>query len=603
MSRHDSPKLQPAQDSPTLVGPGELPGSGSIGELSETVSEAGSYQDDDLARVEVAETEMIKVGEGYAICGLFADNIESPLSYFEGGHFPVHLGDCLGPEWQYRVIHKLGTGGFANVWLCRVLGREPTEYVALKIVQAHLSGERSREVANLESVNGFHQCFVYPVAGPQVKDISRTLDDPHSYLRNFSRQAGEAMAALHRHGICHGDFRPSNILFRLEGLNGLSEKELLDVLGEPEGADILRSQNANEDICPPDYIVYPLEFDDRSICRLVSDKICVIDFGESFDMSTPPPAVGIPLHYASPELALDSVCGAASDIFALAATMYEIRFGDKLFDLARDDIDDYLYWMINQLGRLPEPQWSRWVDEWKRVQKERNMRRTGGDCQTDGDTTVLDDSHLDEATVRRATIRNQLSTKVFHLISLPGPSVCGWHEPLVEEERELLEDLFYGMTENDPEKRLSIEQVLQHPWFSYGVEKSPSAEDKPQPTDIEKPASPRSENSETVDIVGFQPVEDEQPQAPDVDETGSDDVEMSPVEDDTKSQSGLSKISEPEATPKTEPAVNELSVNEPAIIEQPRGHAVHDLEWPYGVQAVRFGVLAVSAWLCWAFGL
>lgn len=41
--------------------------------------------------------------------------------YGHGGHHPVHLGDILGHQQRYRVLHKLGTGGFANVWLCRDL--------------------------------------------------------------------------------------------------------------------------------------------------------------------------------------------------------------------------------------------------------------------------------------------------------------------------------------------------------------------------------------------------------------------------------------------------------------------------------------------------
>jgi len=58
------------------------------------------------------------------------------LNYNVGGFHPVHLGDTFKKE-RYSVIHKLGHGGFATVWLARdqVRGR----YVALKILAARLS--------------------------------------------------------------------------------------------------------------------------------------------------------------------------------------------------------------------------------------------------------------------------------------------------------------------------------------------------------------------------------------------------------------------------------------------------------------------------------
>jgi hypothetical protein len=37
--------------------------------------------------------------------------LEHIYDYEPGGHHPVHLGDCLGPDNRYRVIHKLGRGG------------------------------------------------------------------------------------------------------------------------------------------------------------------------------------------------------------------------------------------------------------------------------------------------------------------------------------------------------------------------------------------------------------------------------------------------------------------------------------------------------------
>ena len=58
--------------------------------------------------------------------------LEKIYDYESSGHHPVHLGDHLGKDGRYRVIHKLGNSGFANVWLCRDLEFETPKYVGLK---------------------------------------------------------------------------------------------------------------------------------------------------------------------------------------------------------------------------------------------------------------------------------------------------------------------------------------------------------------------------------------------------------------------------------------------------------------------------------------
>jgi serine/threonine-protein kinase SRPK3 len=111
--------------------------------------------------------------------------------YEPGGHHPVHLDDRLGEENRYKVIHKLGNGGFANVWLCRDLKAGSMKYVAVKILMAGSSTNECGELLvnrfkgkgldrelgrkhiclpldqfQIDGQNGLHLCFVYPVLGP-----------------------------------------------------------------------------------------------------------------------------------------------------------------------------------------------------------------------------------------------------------------------------------------------------------------------------------------------------------------------------------------------------------------------------------------------------
>ena len=43
---------------------------------------------------------------------------EDPNWYRPGGYHPIHLGDRL-KDGRYEIVHKLGFGGFATVWLAK----------------------------------------------------------------------------------------------------------------------------------------------------------------------------------------------------------------------------------------------------------------------------------------------------------------------------------------------------------------------------------------------------------------------------------------------------------------------------------------------------
>jgi len=153
------------------------------------------------------------------------EDLEDLEFYQLGGYHPIHLGDELGPPGRYRVIHKLGHGGFGTVWLCR--DSQASRYVAVKVMTADLSSDLILDLSLLEldqaipgadyialpldrfsltGPNGTHQCIALPVLGARVSPgFWHSMDmDPGAILRKMCLQATQALNFLHQNGICHG---------------------------------------------------------------------------------------------------------------------------------------------------------------------------------------------------------------------------------------------------------------------------------------------------------------------------------------------------------------------------------------------------------------
>lgn len=152
---------------------------------------------------------------------------EDVEKYKPGGFHPVHLGDKYDDD-RYRIVHKLGYGGFSTVWLAR--DENEKKWVALKIVHAKHSvsvGEKCvlsrRATSNLrasgaqsvaehhrqftlDGPNGRHLCLVLPVLGPSTSELSYCFNCRlrPQFARKVAYQATRALADLHSQGLCHG---------------------------------------------------------------------------------------------------------------------------------------------------------------------------------------------------------------------------------------------------------------------------------------------------------------------------------------------------------------------------------------------------------------
>ncbi|KAI1411806.1 kinase-like protein [Hypoxylon sp. FL1857] len=309
------------------------------------------------------------------------EGIEDIQKYNKGGYYPVHIDDII--DGRFEVVHKLGSGGFGIVWFCRdlILGK----WRAIKIMAAdHSSGSREESINKylrsqctlaeleenyitmpleefwLEGPNGRHRCLVMPVLGWTVSNWRLKQKDYKEQTsidsRNICRQITKAMHFLHSYGICHGDFRPSNILMKVEGIDELSKDQVLELMGEPDCVEIETVSGQTPTPRAPEYCVIPArEFWSET---LFTKTIAIIDFGESFFADSPPKSTGIPSLYAAPEVLFQGpiIPGFPSDIWSLACTLFEVRTYAPLF---MSDLGGGIDIPVNEiglfLGPLPQP--------------------------------------------------------------------------------------------------------------------------------------------------------------------------------------------------------------------------------------------------------
>jgi hypothetical protein len=204
---------------------------------------------------------------------------EHIYDYEPDGHHPVHFGDIYSDNGRCRIIYKLGSGGFATVWLCRdTEAKEATNYMALKILMAESSSDNCPELPvnrpkdahsqyvnkgngaeficfpldhfKLYGPNGDHISFVYPVLGPNVslgcfallQIRIMTWEVLVCKLRRLSNffTAREYVMAVSRTSSNHFflcwkavnankklDITPNNILYRITRLDWLNKEEVL----------------------------------------------------------------------------------------------------------------------------------------------------------------------------------------------------------------------------------------------------------------------------------------------------------------------------------------------------------------------------------------
>ena len=182
---------------------------------------------------------------------------------------------------RYRLVHRLGQGGMATVWLAEDLVLQRP--VALKelIHSPGAIGDQAEMVARLMAearaaaqlrhpgLVTIHDVVLYDaepwivmeyVRGHSLsEEIARNGPLPWQRVAEIGAQVAEAVAVAHRHGIVHRDLKPGNILLTEEGravvvdfgiakaANATSLTSPRNVMGTPEfiAPEILDGQSAS----------------------------------------------------------------------------------------------------------------------------------------------------------------------------------------------------------------------------------------------------------------------------------------------------------------------------------------------------------------------
>ncbi|KAG6103406.1 hypothetical protein E4U31_002811 [Claviceps sp. LM219 group G6] len=255
------------------------------------------------------------------------------------------FGFDVNKEPRYRILLKLGYGGFATVWLARDLVEE--RYVTVKVGLGSDKPLLDREAEILSQIcktgpgkhgpNGFHQCLVTEVVAP-LSD-----EDAKDYCSfDVVRQIVEGFAFLHEEGIVHGDPHIGNFGIALPQLDQFEEADIMEYFLNPELILVIpRDPKLPINSIPP-YIVKSVittaDFlKSRKIFPAASLIVKIMGFGRAYRISKAAPNLlgAAPKMIRPPEVVLHELCdgrigstwSGAADIWAVGCTVsHHCRF-------------------------------------------------------------------------------------------------------------------------------------------------------------------------------------------------------------------------------------------------------------------------------------
>ncbi|PNS14570.1 hypothetical protein CAC42_2627 [Sphaceloma murrayae] len=385
------------------------------------------------------------------VCDLDEEPVQN---YKPGGYHPVQLGDKLSGG-RYKILHKLGWGGFSTVWAAR--DEEKGLNIALKISQAAASGNtrelqtlrflrddssshpgfehlaKLHHVFQIKGPNGTHDCLALDLTGPSIQDyFIRHVDGqrlPGPLAKTFARRTLEALSCLHARGICHGDLHNNNLAIGVPKLAHVNEHEICEILGKPRKEPISRSDGGKLDPNVPPYIVKPSSFSLKDY--LDHEDLKLVDFGASFQDQLRPQSLLNPPVIRAPEQFFGDMLDYRVDLWSMGCTLFELICGQTPFESGNRTPESIVKQMIYTIqDEFPD----RWQD--KRL--------------------ALEEHHPKSAS---SSLQKWLSVLYFDSEEKADFS---------REEIEQVGELISRLLRFEPKSRASADEILQDPWFADG---------------------------------------------------------------------------------------------------------------------------------------
>ncbi|EIW59837.1 kinase-like protein [Trametes versicolor FP-101664 SS1] len=389
---------------------------------------------------------------------------EEQERYCSGGFHPIAIGVMLDPEAglapperRYRILHKLGFGSYATVWLARDV--RASTFVAVKVTTADSGAAEGREAKMLEKFagaqgdtipthvlqlhdhftitgpNGVHHVLVTDVVLPVLSVGIRSM--PPDWRKAAARGLVLGVAQMHRHGVKHGDLHLGNLGCAMPELVNQEEDDVVQDLSPYEMTVVLPRDPRAQTASLPPYVVMPCNLA-TYWARIRSSgsppDVKILDFGNAREMHERAGELQCAVEACAPEIAFARVAlkevspewGAPSDVWAVSSTIYEIVAGSSLF-YGMGIADGLLNTMVKLTGAVP-PAWQSYWQSRPYLQG----------------TEVSSYAVAEEWERRRASLRAGCAD---------------------EADAELLVQLLRRMLVLDPEERPTINEVLEDPWF------------------------------------------------------------------------------------------------------------------------------------------
>lgn len=216
---------------------------------------------------------------------------------------------------RYELIHRLGYGGMATVFLGRAIGTAGFErLVAVKVIHPHLANEPEFVEMFLDEAR-----IAAKIHHPHVVEIIDLGQDDELFFMVMEYVEGENLAALLR------EFRKHDEPFELSAALQI----ISDVLGGLAAAHNLedhggkRYELVHRDVSPHNFLIS------------MNGRVRVVDFGimkaAGKRSTTLTGQLRGKVPYMSPEQAKAKPVDHRTDIFAVGAVLWEMLAGERLF--------------------------------------------------------------------------------------------------------------------------------------------------------------------------------------------------------------------------------------------------------------------------------